>query len=122
MPADMTEQEFVTRLESLKEEFNDLIDKHIEQTTGEDAEEVQKRKVRVYRRIYEEGGEVSKEQFHEIGEEEGYDDKRALGGLFAWQDKEARLKKVEKMSGTEIVLTPAGVEYLKKKGAIEDDE
>jgi hypothetical protein len=107
-------------LTELKEEMNELFDEKIQELTGESAKDRQSKKVRVMKKIYDEGGTVTQEQFHEIGEEVGYD-KRGLGGLFAWKGKGARLQKVEKMDSTEIVLTKKGINYLKKKGAIEEE-
>jgi hypothetical protein len=116
----MNNEEHAAILTEVKEEMNELLDEKIEELTGENAQDRQSKKVRVMKKIYDEGGTVSKEKFHEIGEEVGYD-KRGLGGLFAWKGKGARLQKVEKLNETEIVLTQKGVSYLKRKGVIEEE-
>ncbi|KXB04739.1 hypothetical protein AKJ48_01610 [candidate division MSBL1 archaeon SCGC-AAA261O19] len=109
--------QIVIMLERLKEELNSAIDECIEELTGETAEEREGRKIKILKAIYDAGGTVGLEKFHELGEEVGYDP-RGLGGLFAWQGRGATLQKVEKLDKTEIVLTPKGREFLEEEELI----
>ena len=71
------------------------------------------RKYRVLRDVYERGGVVPKEEWHEIGREHGYDDARGLAGLFAHGTI------VRMISGNRVALTERAEENLIEKGIVE---
>jgi hypothetical protein len=71
-------------------------------------------KFEVFADVYEEGGVVSRERWHEIGREHGYDDPRGLAGLFAHG------KWVEKILGDQVALTADAERQLEAMGLVSD--
>lgn len=86
---------------------------HVKRELQGDAADVDP-KFEVFADVYEEGGVVSRERWHEIGREHGYDDMRGLAGLFAHG------KWVEKIVGDQVALTEDAERRLESMGFVRD--
>ena len=67
----------------------------------------------IFRDMYNEGGVVSRERWHELGRKYGYTDTRGLAGLTAFG------KWVQRVAGNKFALTNDAIAELQKRGLIE---
>ena len=100
-------ERLIQLIAEIKERLEEL-----EKLTSEEEEEIPL-KYLLIKRIYEEGGVITKRRFYELAKEIGYKDRRGPQGLFSYGGKYVTL-----ITGDQVAVTPRGVKRLEEKGII----
>lgn len=115
-------QEITDALRTIEKAMSQLrrakqtLSQYVGEAVGEPPEWLRNR-LKVWKKIYQEGKIVTRTKFHQILKSAGYSDPRMAGGFF-----QGRYCSLVYVAGDKVALTEVAIDSLKEYGMIKEEE